>query len=109
MVNEIIIVKVDGREFETYIDEHGVQRFLENAAIRRYVDFANEGPPDFKIKEGAYTLNDLWIDWHESSREDFPIEDMMVFYTMMGYSVSGFADVFPDAYIENPRWEDNDE
>ena len=42
-------------------------------------------------------LNDMWI---EASRNKWPLEDMMSFYRQIGYSLSGFGDIFHDDGME---------
>jgi hypothetical protein len=76
-------VMVSGKSFPTVIDEQGVQRFKMNAAVRWCVDHVS--------------LNALWI-------AGLPKNDVRALYRMMGYSVCGYADVFPGDKIENPTW-----
>lgn len=55
-----------------------VIRFKANRAVKYAVDHIN--------------LNDLF---KEARRNDWPEEELKMFYRMMGYSLCGFMDVFP--------------
>lgn len=55
-----------------------VLRFKANRAVKFAVDQIN--------------LNDLW---REAQRNDWPPEELKIFYRMMGYSLCGFMEVFP--------------
>lgn len=106
---EYIEVKVNGKPYQTYIDEHKVQRFVPNRAVERFVDSANEITCGFReLAEGLnlYDLNRLKRDVFKG---EISLQEMIDIYTMIGYSVSGFADVFwdYDVEIENPRWADS--
>ena len=92
---DIIMVKINGKEYTTVIDSDGVQRFKANSIVRHIVD-------------RYVDLNDLWLDFNHS--KNMIIEDMMLFYADMGYSVCGFLDIFnsekvPNLEINNPLWE----
>lgn len=88
---ETIIVKIGGRDFETFLDSNGTQRFRGNSVIRQLVD------------SGAADLNRLSIDFQKGN---FSNDDWLDFYTSFGYSVSGLFDVseFGVLDIENPIW-----
>jgi len=43
---------------------------------------------------GSVDLNALWVDFHHGA---FPVESLMKFYMGMGYSLSGFGEVFGQA------------
>jgi hypothetical protein len=55
----------------------GVLRFVSNRAVRYAVD--------------RIDLNDMA---KEANRNEWPLEDLMTFYRMMGYSLCGFLDIF---------------
>lgn len=105
----IIPVRVGSRTFDTVIVQ-GVQRFVANTVISAFVDDSivsfnkwlqvgrREGAP------GPYGLNTLAFEYHEGKHS---LDDMLTFYTSIGYSVSGFSDLsfFEDLDIRNPLWE----
>lgn len=104
---EIIEVKLNGKPYQTHIDEHGVQRFVANKALSNIVHglvglYGRIGYREFEAL-GLYGLNELSLDYH---RGLIPQQDMIDLYTQMGYSVSGFCDLsyFQDLEIENPLW-----
>lgn len=105
-LGEHYTVKVGDWEYDTVIDEYGVQRFVGNEAIRLMIDgstddfersLASKGP------QPSFTLNDLAIAFYNGN---VPLKDMADFYTGMQYSVSGFCDLsyFEDLEIINPLW-----
>lgn len=85
------MVKFGEKEYPTYIDEYGVQRFYENSVIRhlRYTK--------------AIDLNELSGDFFENK---FTQIDFLEFNMALGYSVSGLAELsyFQDLEIDNPLW-----
>ena len=89
---ETIIIKINGREFKTYLDARGVQRFRRNSLIEYIVD------------NGGYLLNDLSIKYQNGQFTD---DEFLDFYTSFGYSVGGFCDLslFSHYTIENPLWD----
>lgn len=90
---DVVIVKVDGREYKTMIDEQGVQRFEANALLKHLCD------------SGQVDLNRLTIDYQAGC---FPREDYLRFYIGIGYSVCGLLDIsdFEDLHIANPLFDD---
>lgn len=60
---------------------HGVLRFKGNRAVR----FA------------SFDLNAMWL---EAQRNEWPVEEMMEFYRMLGYSLCGFSEIFTDELIK---------
>lgn len=98
---DVIVVMVDGVAYPTHIID-GVQRFIRNKAIRRAVDLLE------------YGLNTLML---EACEGKIPKIDFMEFHMLMGYSVCGFAEIFPSydderfgpVEIINPVWESDDE
>lgn len=83
-------IKVNGMKYRTTFDSNNVQRFETNSVIKHLVD------------SGQVSLNRLRIDYLNNK---FSYIDYMEFVMKTGYSVSGFADLFQDADIENPLWE----
>ena len=63
------------------IDEHGTVRFKRNRVI------------DGAFDAGLLDLNGIW---ENMVTNNLPMEDMMQLYRMLGYSLSGFMEVFID-------------
>lgn len=109
----VIMVKVNGIEYPTMM-YGAVQRFVPNEAVYAFVNSNIDSPT-----RGEYTLNELALDVLEKR---VSLEDYIAFYTMIGYSVSGFVNalesiiglnchLFPgdveDYFkVENPLWTD---
>lgn len=101
-VGDEIIILVGGQPVTTYIDKHGAQRFLTNGVI------------DWLFRSGRLDLNQLWLDFYAGH---FHCDKFMDIYMGLGYSISGFAEVWgfgssyhnkTGKYIEivNPVWLD---
>lgn len=60
-----------------YVDGHGVVRFMKNTIVKRLLD------------EGGIDLNQI-------AKWDVTDEERMQFAQLIGYSVSGFGDLFPE-------------
>jgi hypothetical protein len=73
------------------IDEHGIIRWKQNGAVRWVVD-------------NGVDLNALSI---AHQRGFIPTEDYMAFYRQMGYSLSGYLDIFAEA-IDQASGEDGE-
>lgn len=97
---EKIPVIINGREFQTFLDEGGVQRFVGNSVINRMID--SMGSRD------KMSLNTLAIDFHSGM---FSNDEWLDFYTSTNYSVSGFMGLSDFSYLEiqNPLWEEASE
>lgn len=96
-------VKVDGRPYQTYIDEHGIQRFVREGLGGKLATLPFAGDltqvcSEFLrgFGEGRYTM-----------------QDYQEFNMSLGFSVCGFEDCMdsltlnddiPDTDIENPVW-----
>lgn len=91
-----IPVVIGGVEYESIIDENGVQRFEGNEVIRYLSD------------TGIIDLNQLYLDYRDGK---FSQRDYLEFYISLGYSVTGIAELsmFKDIRIENPKWEEDRE
>ncbi len=96
-----IVIRINSQEVETIISKTGVQRLPQDSMIDKlwsaglldlnHISIAAQG--------GEYPRR---IDLQGTFNE----EDRFILYRdYLGYSVSGFQDVFPDAVIENPLWE----
>lgn len=94
-------IKINGREFETIIDENGTQRFPNNNLVRHLVD------------SKQIDLNNLCIDYQKGK---FTLEEYQEFYRGLGYYVCGFDEIFgwsgscnieeaKRVEIENPLWD----
>lgn len=94
MNDDEIIVRVGGKEYQTFIDDKGVQRFKANSVL------------DYLSNFGIIDLNAICLDYHEGK---FSKIDYAEFNMMLGYSVCGFCDLneFEDMEIYNPLWEKN--
>lgn len=68
-------------EHDIVMDVQNVMRWKENKALRLWTSNTH-----------TFSMNDLWKAY-DFSRQD-ALEDMMKFYMMMGYSLSGFGEVF---------------
>lgn len=96
---EKIPVIINGKTFQTFIDERGVQRFVGNAVMRRILDSLDS--------HRVMNLNTLSID-HQSGM--FSNDEWLEFYTSFNYSVSGFMGLsdFCNFSIENPLWDEEE-
>lgn len=92
-----IPVKVGGREFQTFIDEQGVQRFCSNSVITHLMSS--------NARDGILSLNNLSLEYDSGK---FSSDDWLDFMTSFGYSVTGLLDweEFTHLPVENPLWED---
>lgn len=94
-----IVVRVEGREYETYIDEHGTQRFPSGYAATLF-------------EAGILDLNRVAILFH--SKKGMTLDEYIQLNMDLGYSVSGFCDVIGThemntgycVEVFNPLWED---
>lgn len=88
MADEVIIVTIDGQKYATIMDNDGVQRFPQNRIIRYLLD-----------SNPTVGLDDLWnmLDAGMISRTE-----LMKFYMQIGYTLSGFEELFSNSEIDNP-------
>lgn len=101
---DIIPVKVDGILHNTVIDEHGIQRFVEDLTnpwyqrLRDYIGTVVN--PNGDIRD----LNELAV-YHAHGK--ISTEEYAKFNMDIGYSVGGFCDLssFQAMDIDNPLWE----
>ena len=105
---DIIPIKLDGVEYQTYIDERGVQRFYENPdnAILRSM-------PLVKVADGHggwLTVLDSNLMSIEYQRGKFTQREYAEAKMAQGYSVSGFCDLgFDSMLLENPLWDSEED
>ena len=113
-IGDHIPVKVNGREYMTVIDEHGVQRFVANPIVAAFVhasgDAYNKWQQENPVatrdwSKAPFSLND--IDYRPG--KTYTLDELIEFSTLHGYSVSGMCDLsfMEDVTVENPLWEEN--
>lgn len=92
-----IIVKIGGKEFQTFMDKHGVQRFCGNSVITHLMSHDRGN--------GPFSLNTLIVEYYNGK---FSSEDWLDFMTSHGYSVSGLCSLTEFTYlpVENPLWDE---
>lgn len=97
-------VKVGDWEYDTVIDDRGVQRFVANEAVSLMVDGSTRDYSRPFAYSPSVTLNEIGVAFYEGK---IPMKDMIDFHTAMGYSVGGFADLsyWDGIEIINPLWE----
>lgn len=86
-----IVVKINGVEIETVIDERGVQRLPRNKVI------------DFMMDCHFHNYN--WLA-EEVYKGRFSQEERRMIYQNVGYSLCGYMDVFTEDEVENPLWDE---
>lgn len=104
---ETIEITLDGVPYQTYLDDNGVQRFVPNEVVVRLL--RNNGELFEARNRGQlkglelYSLNEIAFDYHTGK---IPLADLLQFYTMMDYSVSGMMGLsfFEDIEVKNPLW-----
>lgn len=84
--------KINGKKFMT-VTVGGVQRFQENRIVRAFLTAASEGK--------RLTLNDILVGLDQGA---YCREEAHEFYRLIGYSVSGFEEVFEDDLIDSDWW-----
>lgn len=87
----IIVIKINGRAFDTYLDKQGVQRFKTNTVMQYLYD------------KGKFDLNQMAMEYYTGN---FSNDDWLTFYTSFSYSVAGLSDLsYFSAYdFDNPLW-----
>jgi len=98
---DTVVVEIDGETVITTIDKNSVQRLPKDPIV------------DKLINSGVLDLNSVAIAARGVSfpraiglNGSFTEDDRYMLYRdYLGFSVSGFLDVFPDAKIRNPLWE----
>lgn len=76
---ESITILVNGEPKATYLDEHGVQRFVPGGVIV------------FLFENNQIDMNRLFLAF---MADEFTLEDYQEFYQDLGFSVCGFEEVF---------------
>ena len=106
------IVQINGNDYDTVIDEHGVQRFVPNRIVAAFVDAALSAYNTFittnPIEErdwskAPFGLND--IDYTPNGT--YTLDELIQFSTLHGYSVGGMCDLSFMSGVEviNPLWD----
>lgn len=93
-----IMVKVDGVEYPT-VKVNNVQRFIED----RDHWLVKQIPKVWDSYLEEY-IDDMDVMTRRYHRKEFSKRDYMEMNMAVGYSVSGFCDVFRDVDVENPLW-----
>lgn len=104
---DTIEVAVEGKVYETYIDESGVQRFRPNTVLEYMFSHNTHGKPVSMSKPGEMhtqmlNLNTLAVAFQQGK---FTKRDYCEI-VMQGYSICGFCSLsaFGDWTIQNPLW-----
>lgn len=96
MINEdpgsVIPVRINGAPVITIIDDAGVQRLQTRTYLKELVDC------------GAINLNRLAIAVRADGSCSRAASRWL--YQNIGYSLCGYAEIFPEDEIENPLWDD---
>ena len=102
---DVITVTVDGRPYETYIDEHGTQRFRVDPTHPLWDRWC--GDENDRRGRGTEDLNKLSIAYHHG---EFDQRTYMEFNMSLGYSVGGFCELhnFFDLRLVNPLWDQSE-
>ncbi len=77
--DRIVTVLVNGEPVETYVDEHGVQRFVPNGVIT------------YLFENDQLDMNEIFKAF---TKDEFTLEAYQEFYQGMGFSLSGFEEIF---------------
>lgn len=89
----LIPITINGYQVMTVIDNNNVQRFPRVCQIAELVDAA------------VIDLNQLAIAT-KKVRPKVSVETRRWLYRAMGYSITGYEEIFPRDIIENPLWKD---
>jgi len=76
---ETITILLNGVAIDTFIDDHGVQRFIPNAVLHHLWE------------NDQVNMNQLFKAF---TAGEFTLDAYQEFYCMMGFSVGGFEEVF---------------
>lgn len=87
----IIPVTINGEQFMSVIDHQGIQRF---SRVRQIDELVNASVID---------LNQLAIAT-KKARPQVSEDTRRWLYRAMGYSLTGYAEIFPRDIIANPLW-----
>lgn len=106
-----VIVTINNQLYDTVIEENGVQRFVGNKIVEKYV-LENIVRADRQRMAGKpmdlYDLNELELDFRNNL---FTLDEMIQFSALHRYSVAGLCDLdfMENVEIYNPLWEDDDD
>lgn len=93
--DETFFVLVGGARFRALTDKLGTERFIGSTVV------------DWIVASDDQLLNRLALAYASNLRDHaFVQRDYVVFYTMLGYSLSGFCDLSEFKYLEvaTPKW-----
>lgn len=95
---QIFVVKINGRSYDTFIDNYGTQRFVGNRVVERLMKetqkrfIANLIAPDeydenekLIEKEAIFSISDLGELYNQG---EFTFEEYLDFYALLGYSLT---------------------
>ncbi len=88
MTTEMIEITLpDGEVFElpSYIDAHGVRRYVRNAVV------------DTAFDEQLIDLNKIA---YMCQTQNLPLKDRIIFWSMLGYSVDGMCDLHNTLHMD---------
>lgn len=102
-------VRVGDKWYDTVMDPVGTQRFVKQPIVNAFVDHGHKMFEKYWMTKrienhpAVYGLNELASD---HARGRWSKQDHIEFYTMFGYSVSGFSGLsfIANVEIENPLW-----
>lgn len=95
------VIKIDGNMVQTYMTGD-VQRLPCNKHLNNLIHFESS---DIYQNVRILDLNNLCF----ISQMNKDVEETRIWlYQRIGYSVCGYAEVFPNAKIENPLWNKKD-
>jgi hypothetical protein len=103
-----IMIRVDGVEYKTIIDDHGTQRFPEdpdNPVLQSLPTITMQTP------RGWITMPDMNELARRYHRKEITTLQYAEAVMARGYSVCGFAEhsAFDDMLIENPLWDSTED
>lgn len=102
-------VRIGDKWFQSVIDEQGVQRFKTNGPVNALINHQQRMFDQHWMKDripnhpAVYGLNEIAVDFIHGN---WSREEMIEFYTMFGYSVSGLVGMsfVEDVPVYNPLW-----
>lgn len=102
-----ITVRLDGINYRTVIDEHGVQRFPEDSNNPTLLALPMVSVSMMGKTTTMRDMNELAMRYHRGQITQREYAEAVM---AVGYSVGGFCDysAFDDIILENPLWQDED-
>lgn len=87
---------INGEKFPLVMDDregHPNPQFQSNRIVRDVLDAASKG--------AIFDLNSIW---RRAGNGDYCKEEMLEFYRLIGYSMSGYAEIFAPEYLNCSVW-----